>query len=340
MPLRRRWAAAMVVLGVAAFSPAAQAQRVALVRPSDSDPVLVEAFNRLTAELRLQDFEVTIAETPGDARTPENLGIVARRADALASIAFVQHEGRTAVDVWLYDRATGRSLVRRLEPTAGTELPNVLAIRAVDLLRVSLREFGGEPQQEIVRIDRPVPADTATRVAPAPIFRPWEVRAEGLMIFDGPSVGAAFGAALGFARRFSESVRVGILVSGPLIGPSWETNEGSAFIRQEIGWAEARLSWWRMRRVDLGASLAAGVHYLTAQGANAKPPLASQNDQVWSLAGVIGADGSFRFTSNAGVAFTLRAIGLTPRAGVGVGDNATVLQWPLFSASVGFLVGF
>ena len=329
----------MVALGVAAFSLSAEAQRVALVRPPDGDPVLIEAFNRLTAELRLQDFEVTIADTSGDVRMPENLDIVARRADAPASVAFVQHEGRTAVDVWLYDRATGRSIIRRLEPTAGTEVPNVLAIRAVDLLRVNLREFGGELQQEIVRIERPLPADRAATVAPPPAFHRWEVRAEGLMIFDGPALGAAFGAALGFACHFSESVSVGILVSGPLIGASWETNEGSAFVRQEIGWAEARLSWWRMRRVDLGATLAAGAHYLTAQGA-AKPPLASQSDQIWSLAGAIGADGSFHLTSNAGVAITLRAIGLTPRAGVGVGNNTTVLQLPLLSASAGFLVGF
>jgi hypothetical protein len=329
----------MVVLGFAAFSPLAEAQRVALVRPSDGDPALVEAFNRLTAELRLQDFDVTIADTSGDARMPENLDLVARRANAPASVAFVQHEGRTAVDVWLYDRTTGRSIVRRLEPTAGTEVPNVLAIRAVDLLRVNLREFGGEPQQEIVHVERPLVADKAAAVALPPSFHRWEVRAEGLMIFDGPTLGAAFGAALGFAHHFSESVSAGVLVSGPLIGASWETNEGSALVRQEIGWAEARLSWWRRRRVDLGATLAAGVHYLKAQGV-AKSPLLSQSDQIWSLAGAIGADGSFHLTSNAGLAITLRAIALTPRAGVGVGSNTTVLQLPLLSASAGFLVGF
>jgi len=86
-------------------------------------------------------------------------------------------------------------------------------------------------------------------------------------------------------------------------------------------------------------SAADDVHYLSAQGA-AKLPLLSQRENVWSAADVIDTDGSFRLTSNAGLSLTLRAIGLTPKAGVGVGKSTTVLQLPLLSASAGLLVGF
>jgi hypothetical protein len=318
----------MAALGIVAFASLAEAQRVAVMRPAEGDAVLVETFNRLTAELRLQDFDVTIVDT----------ATAVRAADALASVVLVRNEGKTAVDVWFDDRARVMPTTRHLEAAAGTELPSVLAIRVVDLLRVNLREFRNENPSEVIRIDRPPPAESATpspRLAPP---RPWEIRAEGIMLYDNATLGPAFGAGLGFAR-YEQPFRIGVLVTGPIIAAAWDTAEGSAFIRQHLGWAEVRLSWWRSQWLDFGASLAAGAHYLAAKGA-AKLPLYSQDDQVWSFAGAIGADGSFRLTSNAGLSLTLRAIGLAPKAGVGVGKSTTVLQLPLLSASAGLLVGF
>jgi hypothetical protein len=188
-----------------------------------------------------------------------------------------------------------------------------------------------------MRVDRPAAAEIEK---PAPAFRPWEIRAEGVAIYDGPHLGAAFGAGLGFARRISVPIRIGILVSGPLVGASWKTEDGTAFVRHHLGWLELRTSWWRPERFDFGATLGLGAHYLTAHGATPKPPLQSQNDQVWSLAGAFGIDGSFRLTSNASLALAVRAVGLTPRPGVGVGTDVTVVQSPLLSASAGLLVGF
>src|SRR5882762_11815049 len=161
----------MAALGVLLFALVAEAQRVALVRP-ENDQVLVETFNRLSAELHLQDFQVTIVEAPTDFRPPDALEVAARRVGALAGVALLRHDGRTAVDIWLDDRTGGRPLVRRLEPGGGAELSNVLAIRAVDLLRVNLREPNGERSQDFVRIDRGPPADAAVTAQPLPVVRP------------------------------------------------------------------------------------------------------------------------------------------------------------------------
>jgi hypothetical protein len=312
------------------FAALARAQRVAVVRPAESDGVLLETFNRLTAELRLQHFEVTIADTQAGARG----------AGALASVVLVRIEGRTAVDVSFDERAGVSPSSRRLEPAAGTELPSVLAIRVVDLLRVNLREFRNESPSEVVRVDRPVPAESPAPALPPPAPRPWEIRAEAIVLYDNAALGPAFGAGLGLARYVVPLVRVGVLVTGPIITATWETPDGSAFIRQHIGWAEVRVTWWRSDWLDLGVSAAGGVHYLSAQGGATRPPFLPQDDHVWSFAGAIGTDGSFRLTSNTGLALTLRAIGLTPKAGVGVGRSTTVLQFPMLSASAGLLVGF
>jgi hypothetical protein len=124
------------------------------------------------------------------------------------------------------------------------------------------------------------------------------------------------------------------------VGASWQTSEGSALVRQHLALAELKIDCWRSRYLDLAASIAGGSHYLNAQGTGATFPLASQTDDVWSFAGAIAAHGDVLLTPSAAIGLTIRAVGLMPKAGVGVGSDTTVLQWPLLSASAGLVVGF
>src|SRR6185503_9366175 len=149
MPHRSRLAAALVGLGVLFFAWAAEAQRVALVRPPDTAAMLLEVFNRLSAELRLQDFEVAILDTGVEARTEDALAEVARRTSSVAAVRFFRRGESTAVDVWLGTRAGGTVHVHTIEPPGGLDAANVLAIRTVDLLRTTLREFGGGERRPV-----------------------------------------------------------------------------------------------------------------------------------------------------------------------------------------------
>jgi hypothetical protein len=329
----------MLALAIATFASLASAQRVVLVRPTDTDPVLFEAFNRLNAELRLHDFEVTIVDTTADPRSPDTLEEAAKRADALASISFARHGGKTGVDVWLSDRVSGKTSVRTLEPGGVKDVPNVLAIRAVDLLRTSLREFAGEPPPpEVVGIDTR-PAPEAVRVLTASPRPSWEVKADALMLWNRPTLGAAFGPGFGLAHRLRDRLEIGLNAAGPLVGPSWRTAQGSAAVRQVLAWAELKVTGWRSGLFDVSASLGAGVHHLQAQG-EPNPPLGSRSDHVVSFAGTLGAHGELHLSSNAAIGLTLLAIGLTPRPGVGLGDSTAVVQFPLLGASAGLFVGF
>src|SRR5512146_786336 len=58
--LRALTALALAVLCFTAWPGQALAQRVLLARPPATDTTLSEAFNRLRAELALQDFEVEV----------------------------------------------------------------------------------------------------------------------------------------------------------------------------------------------------------------------------------------------------------------------------------------
>jgi hypothetical protein len=337
--MARRLVATMLASILVTFASLAHAQRVVLVRPADTDAVLFEAFNRLHAELRLHEFEVTVVDTNADTRSPDMLEEAAKRADALASISFARHGGKTGVDVWLTDRVSGKTSVRTLEPTDAKDAPNVLAIRAVDLLRTSLREFAGEPPPpEVVGIDARPPPE-AVRALTAPPRPPWEVRADAVVLYDRPKLGAAFGPGFGLSHRLRDRVEVGISAAGPLVGPSWRTAQGTASVRQILAWAELKIVAFRSEIFDVSASAGAGVHDLQAQG-EANPPLGSQSDHVTSFAGTVGAHGELHLTSSAAVGVTVRAIGLTPRPGIGIGESTTVVQFPVLAASAGLFVGF
>jgi len=329
-------AGAFVLIG----ARAALAQRVALVRPPDDDPVLGDAFNRLNAELRIHEFEPLVLEPTTRERDPDELALVAQRADALASIAFVRHDGKTSVEVWLADRVSGKVTMRTLALDKTSDASSVLAIRAVDLLRASLREFQAEerPPPEVAFVDaRPVPAAVeALAASPEP---EWTLRVEGTLVLDRPSIGPAFGPGLGVSRRLGERWELGVTLAAPILFAGWQTSEGSASVRQELAWIELRVHALHTRWLKLGFDAAAGEHYLSAQG-QAKLPLVSRTSDVWSFVAAAGVHAQLRVVGNTSFVASARGIVLTPRPGVGIGQRTSVIAQPTLSASAGIVVGF
>ncbi len=108
---------------------------------------------------------------------------VERVEGSFATIAIVTTDLGAAADVWIADRLTGKTVVRRVVvpdpalPTAASDL----AVRSVELLRASLLELrepsqrGRELPEEISRFPAPTPTPvtatippTATASAPSP----------------------------------------------------------------------------------------------------------------------------------------------------------------------------
>ncbi len=350
MHFRARLPAILVGIGVLLIAWVAEAQRVALVRPLESDSPSLEVFNRLSAELRLQTFEVAILDTGPirdqlvdgravDPRTAELLAEIARRTSAVAAVRFQRRGESTAVDVWIGERVGAQAALQTIEPPGGLDAPNVLAIRAVDLLRTTLREFatGDRPPAPPPRVPENKPNP------PPPPERPpnWKIRAEGVILWNRPTLGLAFGAGLGLSRRVADHVEVGIYGAGPIVlGKNWGTREGAASVRHEMGWVDIRLTGWSIGPFVVGTSAGAGAFRLEAQGV--KPPdlIISGGDQVWSFATTLAGHLDLPLGGNAAVGVTARAIGLTPRPAVRIGTADAVVLFPLLSASAGLLVAF
>jgi hypothetical protein len=340
MGVDRPIAALVLCLALLAIARGTRAQRVAIVRPVDNDPVLIDAFNRLHAELRIHEFEPLVLEPATRARDPDELALAAQRADALASIAFVRHDGRTAVEVWLADRVSGKITMRTLALDQTNDASSLLAIRAVELLRASLREFdlAQRPPRDVVGVDsRPVPAAVESLAANAEPN--WTLRVEGALVLDRPRLGAAFGPSVGLFYRLGERVNVGLTFAAPLMFAVWRTNEGSASVRQQLAWAELRLHALRSRMWKLGVNAAVGEHYLNAQG-QANAPLVSRTDSVWSWLFALGAHAQLNVADSTALLVSVRALLLTPRPAVGIGQRTTAIALPALCATAGVLLGF
>jgi len=321
-------------------APEAHAQRVVLVRPTNSDALLVEAFNRLRAELRLQSFDVVVVDADPALGSPESVGTAAQREDAFAGISITRRAGATSADVWIADRVTGKTTMRTLALRSQREAPSVLAVRAVDLLRSSLREIppGEEAPPDVVRVDRkPIPESVRAWARPPP--PPWKLRVEGGALGAVTGLGPAYGGGAALSRRLSERFRVGIAFFGPLVGGSWSTSTGTASARQELGWFEGTVSLWHGGDFELGATIGLGAYHLEARS-EVEPPLVSTSDEVWSALGSVGPNIAFHATESLSFGAELAVVGLTPRPGIAVAEDEMQFELPVFRGAVGIGVEF
>jgi hypothetical protein len=152
--------------------------RVALLTDEPDAPVA----RRLAAELEALGFDRIVAPPPATL-SPSELGSIARSLGVVAAIRIVP--SHTGAEVWIVDRVTGKTLLREvlLEPTEPSRRADVLAVRAVELLRASLIEVeaahpsrGDVPPPPAVReiVERETRRPTAApRPAPpgADVFR-------------------------------------------------------------------------------------------------------------------------------------------------------------------------
>jgi hypothetical protein len=317
----------------------ASAQSVVLVRPPESDRVLIEAFNRLRAELGLQAFEVVVVDAPEGPSTAESLEHLAQQRAAFAAISFARRADTTTADIWLADRATGKTTVRTLALRGVADAPSVLAVRSVDLLRESLRELGPTgPPPEVMNVERgPLPEEVRAWVKPSP--PPWRLRLGGTVLGEVTGVSVAYGVGISLSRRLSDRFELGLSVAGPMVGGSYTAATGTASVHQELGALELLVTAYRSERFRCGGSLGAGIYHLTARS-EVSPPYASQSDNVLSALGSLGAFADLYATEVVSVTAGASALALTPRPGVAIGPEQTLFSEPLLFAFLGMGVDF
>jgi len=337
LPVRRLL---IVVIGlwVLLVSAPASAQRIVLLDPKSNDALLQNAFYRLQAELTIHKFETSIADDLLTAEPSQALISAANRADAIACLALVRGDNANVVNIWLADRLSGKVTLRVLQVQPSDDAANILAIRAVDLLRESLREFSqrDKPPADVINVHHgavPAAVRELTRT-PEPSFA---MLAGALALYEHPQLGFGAGPLLGASYRISRAWRTSVSFAGPVTGVKFVTSEGFATLRQELGWLGLSWDFLRAGHWRLGFEAMGGLWFVQAQG-QPKAPLFSLSDNVWASLWGAGFCSQYALGQRIGIEFSVKAMGTLPPLRVALYDQESALSAPILAASIGLSV--
>jgi hypothetical protein len=287
-----------VLVFVLAAVPA-HAVTVGIVRPASPPPLMVETLVRIHGELTSVGFATEIVDEP----TPNSASGHASRAwlEQLAAqrgfdavVAIVGDVAPDAVEVWVVDKVTGKSVVRRVpfEPRS-ERAANTLAIRAIELLRSSFLEIDLALRERQSGPAKAPPADVVRfvemdRLASRPERFGIEVGGAAVMSLDG--VGPALLPLLRFDWAPRSWFVAQLAVAGLGTRPTVESQGESAQVTQEYLVLGAAYRFRADKPLRPFVSLAAGALRTSVDG-RAEAPNVGRHDQQWSflLDGAAGA---------------------------------------------------
>jgi hypothetical protein len=282
----------------------ARAASVIIVRPTNVPPVMVETLVRLKGELTSAGFETEIVDgaaagSGGDSRA--GLEQLAARRGADAVVAIVGDLSPDSVEVWVIDKVTGKSVVRRVPFESGSaRASTTLAIRAIELLRSSFLEIDLAAQGRDERRTGPGAAPPPAAVvhfvemellARHPERFGVEVGGAAMMSVDG------VGPALLPLVRFDWSPRAWFVAQAALAGlgtrPTVASKAGSAQVAQAYGLVGGSVRFRTGARVRPFAALAAGALRTSVEGRADAPNQGRVVDQ-WSFLVDVGLGAQLR----------------------------------------------
>jgi hypothetical protein len=286
----------------------AESARVVLVHWHPPSAIVAEAITRIRGELVADGFEVSVV----GARAGEDPASVLASADPRTTAAatlglFLQPDARAA-ELWVVDRLTSKTVVRRIEmtePPSGSA-PEVLARRSVELLRASLLEILVDAREGPVS----APREKASRWA----ARPLEPKRARWGAEAGVQALAGFG---GVGSAVMPVVRARLALTRRLVGrlslaglgtrPRVDAASGSATVSQELGLlelvGELLPDAWLSPQLSLGA----GVYHVGVSG-TARSPYAGLRGDRLVFAADAGAGAALSITS--AIALSLEGHGI------------------------------
>jgi len=306
--------AIIATIGLFAATPA-RAASVIIVRPANSPPVMVETLVRLRGELISAGFETEIVDAapaegaPRESRS--NLEQLATRRGADAVVAIVGDLAPDSVEVWVVDKVTGKSVVRRVpfEPAAAGA-SKTLAIRAIELLRSSFLEIdlAARDRQNAPGAPPPPPAVVhfveAERLARHPETFGVEVGGAAVMSVDG------VGPALLPLARFAWAVRPWLVGQATVAGlgtrPTVESQGGSAQVAQAYGLLGGSVRFRTDARLRPFVALSAGALHTSVEG-RADAPNEGRVVDRWSFVADAGVGSELRLPDRFYISVALHA---------------------------------
>jgi hypothetical protein len=287
---------------------------VVLIRPSEQSPIVNEAITRIRGELVADGFDVSIVDAPPGADPASLLSQSNEPTRTSATLALFLRADAQSAEVWLVDRLTGKTVMRRVEltTTPAHSAPEVLARRSVELLRASLLEILVETR------DEPVPSPGPRKDASRWASKGLSARPSRWGIEGGAQVLAGFGGVpaavmpVGRVRfAFHERLAARLSLSGLGTRPRVEAPAGSATVSQGLGLLELVCDILPRSLVVPSVSLGAGAYHIGVDG-SANWPYAGSSENRFVLAADAGLGLALSLTSSLVLSLEGHAVLLTP----------------------------
>jgi hypothetical protein len=291
---------------------------------------------------------------PLDAGTDPRQGVESAAIDPkpIATVAIVRLQNRPAVDVWVSDKLTGKTLVKRVDVgrKADAEITSALAIHAVELLRASLLEVRSrEAARPEMRAEgpSPIPSEVVDWVdrailpeAPKPLFARPAIFIGAASIYNSPGMAPAFAPVLRVSVGAPNGIAARISVAGPGYGGELRGPRGTAFVRQELALAEFVYAPSRRFLTPI-ASIGVGGYHLYTKGESTDPRYGGITSHSWAVLADAGLGVAARLASSAAISLDVHAFMTQPSAHLYIGDTsvATVGR-PSVLASLGLVAAF
>jgi hypothetical protein len=314
---------------------------VIVLRPADVDELTRTALARVTGELTAADFQTAFVPLDPLQDPTTQVESVAPESHAVAAFA-IAHVGDPlgrAIAIWVSDRVGRRTTIVRME-MQGDDVSQdaaVLALNAIELIRVSLAGLWPTPPQAVV---------TAPPTSRAPAVSPQGMQfTVGLGIAAQQDFGFSSPEWMGsLTARVTWPRGLGIKAEVSGLGPALtlDGRYGAAKVHRQL--ASLGLTWTFLRRtrVQSFAVLAAGVVHLAGEGVTNDPTRAvARTGYAWSALGAAGLGATVRLGGRLWLAGELDGIATVPPLIIRIADTDTKpFSRPGVLANVGLHVSF
>ena len=276
--------AALLLIALGPVRAARAANRlVILLQAGTGSPTQGRCLTRIREELLAGGFDVEVVD-PGPGSDPVSVAdAVSRQHGSVATIALLGDPELGPAELWILDRIGAQPEVRRiLVPRDDPDrVPEILAIRTIELLRASALSFLVESSRTAAPPPRPAappsPAPPAPLRQTAPVVQPAERREPvgvevgiaALESIDGPGAAVIPTARLRLPLPWPLLAR--LTFAGFGTRPRVSTSFGTADITQAFGLLEIGAVFRRQRRLNPTVTLGAGTLYVRSAGSGVYP---------------------------------------------------------------------
>lgn len=342
----RVWRLGLGLLALGLLSSATSLARAAPLRelvivlePTNASPASRHTFSRIKDELSADRFRVVLAAPGAESAAAAVIESSTRNVDRGAIIALFGDPETGETELCIVRRAGRRTAVRRAVVIEDPErMPQLLSMRALELLRATALELSIDPDQgsqpettplaQQPDTSAPIAAPTAapTAASEQPAGFTIDLGVAGLQSVKGPPPSLAPIARL--AVELADGFHARLSASGLGTRPRVATASGSASIAQDFALLELTAVLRGAQRVRPMASLGSGLLSVKATGTG-KPPFEGREAQEWSATIDAGLGVALAFRSRAAMVAELHTLLAWPHPAVRLLDvRAATIAYP------------